>query len=409
MYDRPDYPSGPIVNYLRLLPRLAESGYKVYVLVIYSKDYPNGRILQHGGIIVHATRKNFTEPLVKWILDKVEEIQPHVFIPDVSTPGCFAGIWVMKAGIPVITSHRSDDKLNWGKALYFSDPKYGNVLSGIVCVNRYLESTLINKIKESPILRAVIPSGVPVPDLCSDQQGRTLKIVYAGRLIEKQKRIHLMIDAFLKLCEKNEDVLFTIIGDGPEKEACISKTNQSRYSNHFKFTGKLLDDKYKEELSRHHVIVLLSDYEGTPGSIMDGMSCGLVPVCLAYNGIDELIMNGKNGFVVRDREDSFFNAVEMLYQDGALREKLSKAARQTIVDNYSLQSVTAKWINFVSLCLEKTNKRKDFIAPLKIQLPFFNPLLVEDKRLSDKRILNRLLIRFPQLKRLKDFLFTQER
>ena len=46
LYDRPNYPGGPIVNYLRLLPALVEQGYEVHVLVMYNSDFPNARELK---------------------------------------------------------------------------------------------------------------------------------------------------------------------------------------------------------------------------------------------------------------------------------------------------------------------------------------------------------------------------
>src|SRR5688500_2801726 len=94
LHDRPDYPSGPIVNYLRLLPRFVSSGIEVHLFVIYTTDFPNARILQQQGVTIHTKKKDYTEILVGWMLSKVEAIQPDVFIPDISTPGCFAGKWI---------------------------------------------------------------------------------------------------------------------------------------------------------------------------------------------------------------------------------------------------------------------------------------------------------------------------
>src|ERR1041384_8372963 len=114
LYDRPNYPGGPIINYLRLLPALVDRGYDVHALVLYFSDYPNAKVLKAKGVhICVAPYFADSRNAVKWILKKVEKIQPNIFIPDVSTSGCFAGKWVKASGIPVINSHRSDDDLNW--------------------------------------------------------------------------------------------------------------------------------------------------------------------------------------------------------------------------------------------------------------------------------------------------------
>lgn len=377
MHDRPNYLGGPIINYLRLLPKLIESGYRVYLLSIYHKDFPNSRSLEKEGVIVFTTPYTYTIDNVNWILEKAEEIQPDVFIPDVSTAGCFAGKWIKQAGISVINTLRSDDDLNWGKAIYFSSTEFDHVLSGIVCVNSFLETNLRTKIGNSPILSAVIPSGVPIPDKSSDQLQKSLKIVYAGRLVQKQKRVKEMFEAFFKLSKEHPDITFTIIGDGPEKLNCIKLVRVSQFASQFIFTGKLLGDKYKEELQKHHIIVLLSDYEGTPGTLMDGMSCGLIPVCLHYKGCEDLIINHYTGILVNDREQSFHDAINFLYRNPLERLTLSKNARQHILEHYSINATVQKWLDFINLCCNQENKNHKFVKPNEITLPEFNPMLKE--------------------------------
>jgi glycosyltransferase involved in cell wall biosynthesis len=390
LHDRPNYPSGPIVNYLRLLPALVDKGYVVHVLAIYKKDYPNARKLVQYGVSVWAKSSPYTEPLIKWILQKVEAIQPDVFIPDVSAPGCFAGKWLIAANIPVINTHRSDDTLNWGKALYFSDRKYGQTLTGIVCVSRYLQENLLNRIGETSILSTVIPSGVESSMFRADQNGAGLKIVYAGRLIEKQKRISLLLDSFIRLCQRYADVSFTLIGDGPERANCTERITKSGFQSRFLLPGKLSGDDYKRTLAQSQVLILLSDYEGTPGSVMDGMSCGLVPICLHYNGVEELVRPSVNGLLVHNREDELDAAVDMLYHDVALRKRLSAAAVTTIEEEFSLNNAVGKWGQFFGQCQQTIGEKGEFKSPRKIVLPPYDSILVEDKRIAMVPLLTRI-------------------
>jgi glycosyltransferase involved in cell wall biosynthesis len=390
LHDRPDYPSGPIVNYLRLLPRLKARGFEIHLLAVYGKDYPNARALQLQGISIYPLKRTFTEMLVKAMLEKVEQIQPDVFIPDVSAQGCLAGTWVKASGIPVINTHRSDDALNWGKAVYFTDAAYGQQLSGIVCVNQFLRDELMRRVTSTSVLTEVIPSGVIVPSYAANQERQGLKVVYAGRLIEKQKQVGTMIKSFLTLAEKLHDITFTIIGDGPGRKDYGEMIASSPHSDRFQFTGRLEGEAYKRLLAEHQVIVLLSDYEGTPGSLMDGMSCGLIPVSLRYPGIDELVHHEKNGLIVGDRNRSFHDAVQKLSADPMLRKKLSEAARSHIVNHYSVEKAEARWITFMENCKKAAGEAKPFVMPKKIVLPSYNSLLVEDRRLEQASLLSKL-------------------
>ncbi len=377
MYDRSNYPSGPVVNYLRLLPEFVKQGYSVHLLSIYHHDWPNTRILEAEGVVTYKHPYTYTEKLVKWILERVEEIQPDVFIADVSTPACFAGKWLIESGIPVINTHRSNDDLNWGKAIYFSSLTYNNVLTGIVCVNRGLETTLRSRIGQSPIRSTVIPSGVPIGDEVARQGQKGLKIVYAGRLIQKQKRVKEMFEVFVILAGRYADISFTIIGDGPERNACTEIVAHANLESQFDFKGQLLGSAYKSELAKHEVVVLLSDYEGTPGSVMDGMSCGLVPVCLKYNGIEELVRNEYNGLIVSDRQDSFYEAINYLLHNPDKREQYSANARRTIEEEFSINHTTKKWAEFFATVRLQVKKKEKFETPRSIILPNPHPLLLE--------------------------------
>jgi glycosyltransferase involved in cell wall biosynthesis len=380
MNDIPRLTRGPIINYLRLLPLFVKEGYETHLLSIYVEDYPNARSLSNQGVIVHSILQTDTLTLVNWILNKAEEIQPDIFVPDLSVPGCFAGKYIQKSGVPVITTHRSDDKNNWGRAIYFTDLTYKYNLTGIVCVSDYLKNTLIDKISKTHSIITVIPSGVEIPVSIANQNQSYLNIVYSGRFVEKQKKVNEMMTSFLVLCSKFDKIKFTLIGNGPEREKLIDRVSESKYQDKFAFIDNCYGEEYKKELIKHHVIVLLSDYEGMPGTLMDGMSCGLIPISSNFLGVDELIENGRNGFIVENRHISLYNAINKLYNSTELRIRLSSEAKKTIINNFSIDKSFDKWQEFINLCNEKVKKKIFFKAQKKIKLPKFNPILIEDYR-----------------------------
>ncbi len=164
MHDRPNYPGGPIVNYRRLLPEMVNRGHDIHLIPFYHDAYPNAEYVESNGVKIYPTKHSHTDLAVKNILGVIEKVQPDAFIPDVSTPGCFAGYWVRQSGIPVVNTLRSDDSNNMGRALYFSHPKYNRQLSGVVCVSNYLKDQLLGKLAPYVSQTVTIPSGVDIPD-----------------------------------------------------------------------------------------------------------------------------------------------------------------------------------------------------------------------------------------------------
>jgi colanic acid/amylovoran biosynthesis glycosyltransferase len=379
LYDKPDYPGGPIINYSRVLPNLVKRGYEVHVLVLYQGDFPNARKLALQGVQIYPESAIYsTQSAVQWILQEIAEIQPDVFIPDVSTPGCFAGKWAKASGIPVINSFRSDDETNWGRALYFSDAQSGFSTSAIFCVSHYLLDELMNKIDNPDLVTTVIPSGVDIPNLVHKSDNQYLSIVYAGRLIQKQKRIIETTEAFIKLATLYPDFRFSMIGDGPDKSRCQEMVTRQALDNRIFFKGMLQGEDYMNELAKYDVMVMLSDYEGMPGALMDGMACGLIPVCFAYKGVEEIVIDGVTGMLVYDRGDSLINAIVNLWDDKVLRKNLSENARKQIIGNFSLERTLNGWEELINKLLSQdAANKKHFVMPAKFKIPNEHPLLKE--------------------------------
>lgn len=370
MYDKPSHPSGPIVNFRRILPKLVEKGYQVSLISFYmGGDYVNARYLEEFGVAIYPFP--YTVPLkekVRTILKVTEKIQPDVFIPDVSTAGCFAAKWMKPFGIPSVNSHRSDDENNWSKAVYFSDDKNGFTTSGIFCVSHFLLNELKNRVNELNVVTKVIPSGVILPEYISDQSADVLKIVYAGRMVQEQKRIRETLALAVELCKVNDQLEFTFIGDGPMLDECKETVREHKLDGKISFTGVLMGEEYKQKIAEHHVVLLLSDYEGIPGAVMDGMSCGLIPIVNNYEGAADLVSDGQDGFLVERKINEIQEILDRLLSDKALRLKLGATARIKISEQFSIDFAVSKWEELIAELTSKYEKT-NFIAPSSIVLP----------------------------------------
>ena len=70
------------------------------------------------------------------VFQKIEEIQPDIFVPNISVAAGFLTPFLNKSGIATVMTHRGDDPLNWGHALYFSS-NTDYKCSAIVCVSSF--------------------------------------------------------------------------------------------------------------------------------------------------------------------------------------------------------------------------------------------------------------------------------
>jgi hypothetical protein len=160
----------------------------------------------------------------------------------------------------------------------------------------------------------------------------------------------------------------------------------------------LTGNEYFEELSRHHVVLMLSDYEGVPGSIIDGMSVGLVAVSLRYEGCEDLVGHGHNGLIVEDRAEGLESALQLLSGNTELWRVLSDNARRHICETYAGDRIPAVWEEFLSTLVRQNTGRGKINIPAKIRLPKTSTLLPEDRRKPG--ILSKMLTRISHVLKL---------
>jgi glycosyltransferase involved in cell wall biosynthesis len=85
-----------------------------------------------------------------------------------------------------------------------------------------------------------------------------------------------------------------------------------------------------------HTVVLSSISEGFPYTVVESMATGRPPVCTNVGGVAEAV--GNAGFVVPPRDHrAFADACVTLLRDPALRMRLGRAARQRVLNNFTLE------------------------------------------------------------------------
>jgi SAM-dependent methyltransferase len=263
-------------------------------------------------------------------------------------------------------------------------------VSGLVCVSQYLQ----NKVKErGPQFTKLcsIPSGVPMPDSIAVHQQGPLRIVYVGRLSQQQKRVFDLIDALAGVLQNLPDSTATLIGNAakPSVQSRIDqKISQLGLADRIQCIGSVSPEKLHKKLLSFHVLVLLSDYEGTPGAVMDGMACGLVPVCLNIpGGVQELVLHEKTGLLVENREDEFVDAIIRLNEDIPFRKRLARNAKAHIEKYFSLSVAASRWELLFDELLKDVSRKEMIDIDMRFKLPPVRQSLAREDRRQPSRLI----------------------
>lgn len=408
-YDAPNHIGGPNTALRRLLPALPACGYDPRVLFFGEGDLAAGATAQalgQSGIAYVQTRRPFyTEAYVRWLLAQLAAAPPDVFLPDYVAQAYFVGRWLRAAGIPSVGVIHGEDRYYDGLVEQFVLGDPAGRLSGLVCVSQAAEQSLRSKYPALPpeTLVRYIPHGVPIPDRSAPPPGERLRLAYVGRLVETNKRVTEMTRLFIRAARVLPGVEAMLYGDGPSRPALEKLLRDEGQGLPIALAGNVDNSQIQARLLEQHVLVLLSDTEGLPISLLEAMACGVVPICLRRpSGVLELVEDGVTGLLVDDRGDDFIAALRRLREQPGLWERLSQAARAKIAARYTIGQSAARWAGFFDELRARSGPRQPMAFPERLALPPVNPLLAhvdERERALPGRALRWLRFRVGKLKR----------
>lgn len=178
--------------------------------------------------------------------------------------------------------------------------------------------------------------------LHSGSSTKPLTICCIGTLHEVKGQNYL-IEACRLLKERNVDFRCHFIGDGPDRAALEAQSEQAGISKWVTFHGLQTRAEVAGILRSADVVtapsVPSSDgrREGIPVALMEAMSTGLPVVASRLSGIPELVEDEVSGLLTPPGDAvALAGALERLWRDPALRQRLGRAARQRILDDFDL-------------------------------------------------------------------------
>ena len=150
--------------------------------------------------------------------------------------------------------------------------------------------------KRSVVIPNPIPDNTVLPEIVPIEQ-RQKKVAWVGRFFMKQKRMDVMVKAWAEVHKKHPDYILVFYGDGADTNLTQQMVQDMGLSESVEFKGavKGVIDIIKD----HAMLVMTSDYEGIPNTILEAFIAG-VPVVTtdcSHGGARVLIDNGKQGLI----------------------------------------------------------------------------------------------------------------
>ena len=108
----------------------------------------------------------------------------------------------------------------------------------------------------------------------------------------------------------------------------------------------------EEVLRKSEICAFPSKFEGFSLAQTEAMAVGLPVIGFDYcPGVNELIKDGVNGFLVKDVNE-FADKLNTLIEDEVLRKNMGQMARK-VSDEYAPESIMQQWEDFIEEVIER--------------------------------------------------------
>lgn len=274
----------------------------------------------------------------------------------------------------ILVTSKPEDALMAGKLM---KKKYGEaikVISGIrggsreiyqnytdmkACTDLYV--CVSSDIRKNMILKGTDPEKIFTmicPVNCAENLIRDyaealempIRLGYAGRLTLEQKRMDLMIKLITELENMHINYNFEFAGEGDYASILQNFIIEKHLNGKIRLVGKIDNSQIPQFWQKKDICINLADYEGRSRSIAEAMANGAVPIVTATSGVNDDIINGKNGYIV-DIGDykAIAKYVSYLDKNRLLLAEMGKAAYLELKEKSSMEDHYYFWQKMIDI------------------------------------------------------------
>ncbi|MCR4369148.1 MAG: glycosyltransferase family 4 protein [archaeon] len=331
------------------------------------KDFSLARPIS-GYLNRHVAR----EPLRQALMAEISRARPDAIIVNFGAPwASFVMPIAKKMGIPVITIIHGSD------AHALTRPEYRKTRKAVVrsysksdakiAVADYLKSTLdAMGVKNIEVIRNTIDAkkfGAIHPEKSGFWRKRfnipknATVFVHVSYLAPVKNPL-LIVQAASLAVQKNPEMHFLIVGEGPLRQAMEKMVKTNGLSKKFTFTGEATHSQIRNYFSFSNVHIMSSLREGTPLVIMEAAAAGLPTIATRAGGIPEIVLDGHNGFLV-EQENAAQMAEKMLeISDPKILKRMSRSSRQW-ANGMSIRKYRQRLNETIARTIENAKAKKE--------------------------------------------------
>jgi glycosyltransferase involved in cell wall biosynthesis len=181
-------------------------------------------------------------------------------------------------------------------------------------------------------------------------------VLFAARLAY-QKAADVLLRSWKQVHERNPQALLALAGTGALREELEALSHALGLDDAVRFLGWV--ETTRPLYQAADLFVLPSWSEGMSNALLEAMACGLPPVVSRIPGNVDVVAQGQNGLLFTPGDEAeLAAALERLLRDVPLRARLSVAARETVVRQYSLDLMNQRYAQLYQQVWEQRRQKQ---------------------------------------------------
>ena len=181
-------------------------------------------------------------------------------------------------------------------------------------------------------------------------------LLTSGRLARRKGVAWFVRNVMPKL---DTHILYIVAGDGADRENIAQAITENKLADRVQMIGYMGDSVrdmlfHTCDLFIQPNIKIAGDMEGFGLSVIEAAYCGIPVLAANLEGLKDAIKDGQDGFLIEPEDiDGYVAKINELLSDDAARKAFGQLARQFVIDNFSWERVSKKYLTEIEKVVKK--------------------------------------------------------
>ncbi len=228
----------------------------------------------------------------------------------------------------------------------------------LVAVSNGLRSHAEKIAPDIPI--QVIPNAIDLSQFTPPRQRDTqgpVRLLYVGRFTAA-KNVETLIEAMHVLSQREVgDFELELVGEGDQRPKLERLVAEYGLARRVRFSDWVPREHIADYYRRADIFVTATTWEGMPNTVLEAMACALPIVGTQVPGLQELVQDTVNGYLVPPRDPiALADALVLLINNGYERRRMGRQSRLLAERQFAWEYIAAQYVEVYRQVLERSQR-----------------------------------------------------